>query len=94
MYDRIVDGRTLELGVSSFARDVLVLYDRQTATRWDQLSGEAVTGELAGRRLKVLPSKLTSWREWRREHPDTGVYVKPEVFYRSRFTAVSSEPGP
>lgn len=86
MYDRTVEGRTLELGVSSFSRDVLVLYDRQTATHWDQVSGEALTGDLAGRRLKVVASTLTSWGEWRSRHPKTDVYVKPEVFYRPRFT--------
>jgi hypothetical protein len=32
-----------------------------------------VTGPLTGARLKVLPSTLTTWRKWHKQHPQTEV---------------------
>jgi hypothetical protein len=51
------------------------MYDHQTNSLWNHLRGEPVVGSLArsGIRLKVLPVVVTSWREWRTEHPDTTV---------------------
>ena len=51
------------------------MYDRGTNTLWNQLTGEPVIGKLAGSNIKltVLPDVLTSWGEWRRQHPDTKV---------------------
>jgi Protein of unknown function (DUF3179) len=51
------------------------MYDHQTNSLWHHLRGEPVVGPLArtGVRLTVLPVVVTSWREWRAEHPDTTV---------------------
>ncbi len=80
LYDVRVDGTTYEFGSSGFLmRSNKLMYDRQTKTLWNQLTGEPVIGQLAGKRtgrpiaLKVLPVVLTSWAEWRRQHPDTKV---------------------
>jgi Protein of unknown function (DUF3179) len=39
------------------------------------MTGEPVVGPLAhsGIRLKVLPVVITTWKEWRTDHPDTQV---------------------
>jgi hypothetical protein len=52
-----------------------LMYDHQTNSLWNHLRGEPVVGPLAraGIRLTVLPVVVTSWREWRTEHPDTTV---------------------
>jgi Protein of unknown function (DUF3179) len=51
------------------------MYDHQTNSLWNHLRGEPVVGPLApsGVRLRVLPVVITTWREWRTEHPDTTV---------------------
>ena len=51
------------------------MYDRETQSLWHHLTGEPVLGLLAtsGLRLKVLPVVVTTWKEWRDEHPDTRV---------------------
>jgi hypothetical protein len=51
------------------------MYDQQTNSLWHHLRGEPVVGPLAptGVRLTVLPVVVTSWRDWRTEHPDTTV---------------------
>ncbi len=63
------------------------MHDAQTKSRWSQLMGEAVSGEMEGRSLEKLPSTMTTWGLWKAIHPDTTVYIKPDTPYRSRFTA-------
>lgn len=46
-------------------------YDRKTESLWSQLISEAVTGPMAGARLRALPAQNTTWVEWRQQHPDT-----------------------
>ena len=51
------------------------MYDRQTQTLWNQLTGEPVLGVLVGQdiKLELLPVVLTSWEAWKQQHPDTMV---------------------
>jgi hypothetical protein len=51
----------------------LILCDRQTSSRWSQLLGTAISGEMAGKKLVKLPSVMTTWGRWRRLHPTTTV---------------------
>ena len=77
VYDRTVEGRVLEFGVSGkLADDDLVLYDRQTESEWKQSSGEAIAGSLAGASLSVRPSTVLPWRRFREVHPE-GVVLRP-----------------
>ena len=72
MYSRLIDGDEYTFGVSGkLIRNVLVMYDRQTGTLWSQLLGEAVEGELAGTKLDFLPSVMTTWEDWKSQHPGT-----------------------
>jgi Protein of unknown function (DUF3179) len=81
VFDRRVRGRTLTFGTTGNLRNSdLVMWDRQTESWWQQLSAEAVVGELTETRLRVLPSQTLSWADFRRLHPqgdvlsrDTGV---------------------
>ena len=71
---RASDGNTYDFGSSGFLfRSNKLMYDRQTNTLWNQLTGEPVLGELAdsGIQLDILPVVLTTWEEWRSLHPDT-----------------------
>lgn len=67
-----VGGRELSFGVSGllYNSDVL-LYDRETESLWSQLRNQAISGPMKGSKLKALPLTHTTWRAWRREHPDT-----------------------
>ena len=77
VHDRRIGERELTLGVSGKLIDGnLVMYDRETDSLWHQASGSAVEGELSDQRLAELPSeqwRITTWKEWRAEHPDTQV---------------------
>ncbi len=88
-YDgRASDGNTYTFGSSGFLfRSNKLMYDRQTRTLWNQLTGEPVLGQLAATdvRLNLLPVVLTTWEEWQAQHPDTVVldlntgYSRPYV---------------
>jgi len=82
-FDRRVDGRTLSFGTTGNLRlSDLVMYDRQTESWWQQITAEAVVGELAGAQLRVLPSQILSWRDFQRLHPDGRVLSTETGFER------------
>ena len=71
VFDRTLDGTVHDFGVSGFLRNSdLVMWDRQTQSWWQQLTGEAIAGELAGAQLRFVPAQIVSWRVFAEEHPD------------------------
>lgn len=76
VFDRRLDGRTLDFGTTGKLRHSdLVMYDRQTESWWQQYGGEAIVGALAGKTLKMLPSRLESWASFRERAPEGRVLV-------------------
>ncbi len=80
VFDRRVDGRVLEFGVSGLLYNSnLLMYDRRPdggdESLWSQLQARAVTGPAAaaGHRLRVLDVVVAYWGDWLKEHPDTTV---------------------
>ena len=65
-------GEKLSFGVSGllYKSDVL-LYDRETESLWSQILRRAVSGPLKGQALRSLPAVHTTWREWKKRHPQT-----------------------
>lgn len=79
MYARSVDEQALSLGVSgSLWKDALIMYDRQTGSLWTQVTGEALRGPMEGMSLRKIPSVMTTWGRWKREHPETLALVRGE----------------
>ncbi len=85
-YDgRASDGETYTFGSSGFLyRSNKLMYDRQTRTLWNQLTGEPVLGDLVDDdvTLDIMPVVLTTWQEWQNEHPDTLVVDENTGFPR------------
>lgn len=76
MYATETPGQTFVFGSSGFLyRSNKLMYDRQTNSLWHSLTGEPVVGALAhsGIRLKRLPVVVTTWAQWRADHPETKV---------------------
>jgi hypothetical protein len=74
VFDRRVEGRTLTFGTTgNLRKSDLVMWDRQTESWWQQLSAEAVVGELAGTKLEVLPSQTLSWAAFKQRFPQGDV---------------------
>jgi hypothetical protein len=70
VYDRRVGTRVLEFQNSgALWRDTLVLRDRATGTYWSAATGKALSGPLAGQRLRPIPAVVTSAGDWQRAFP-------------------------
>lgn len=73
-FDRRQGGQTLEFGVSALLHNSdLVMYDRQTGSLWQQITGSAFAGKSRGGQLKSLPISVAVWGSWRQEYPDAQV---------------------
>jgi hypothetical protein len=62
----------LDFGVSGllYNSDVL-LYDYATGSLWSQLLSKAISGPLKGAEIPAIPAAHTTWRDWKKRHPDT-----------------------
>lgn len=70
VFDRRLDGRVLDFGTTGKLRfSDLVMYDRQTESWWQQATGEAIVGEMTGKRLVFLPSQIISWEMFKLTYP-------------------------
>jgi hypothetical protein len=67
-----------------------VFRDRETGSRWQQSSLEAISGPMKGEHVKLYPFLLTNWGEWRKLHPDTLV-LKPLPGYADRIPEFNKE---
>lgn len=87
------DGALVELGdtVLEFGSSGLLMrsnklmYDRNTDTVWNAITGEPAFGPLttSGVVLDVLPVVVTDWASWLAEHPDTSVLSLDTGFRRN-----------
>lgn len=76
VFDRRLEGRLLDFGTTGKLRNSdMVMYDRQTETWWQQFLGQGIVGELNGKRLKMLPSRLESFENFKKRAPDGEVLV-------------------
>ncbi len=76
----------LEFGSTGMLmRSNKLMYDRNTDTVWNALTGEPAFGLLAtsGIALDVLPVVVTDWASWLEEHPDTSVLSLDTGFRRN-----------
>lgn len=70
VFDRRVGGRILDFGTTGRLRKSdLVMYDRQTESWWQQFTGEAIVGMLAGTRLKTLTAEVVAFEDFLAAHP-------------------------
>lgn len=77
-FDRRVAGRTLTFGVSGKLRNSdMVMFDRETQSWWQQAIGTAIVGDMLGRELKLLPSYMQGWAQFKEQHPDGLVMAEP-----------------
>ena len=74
VFDRRLDGRTLEFFQRPDSRELI---DAETGSVWD-FTGTATSGALAGKRLARFQPVKDYWFDWRKYHPDTGVYLLGE----------------
>ena len=82
--DRRLDGEVYDFGVSGNLRNSdLIMWDRQTQSWWQQLTGEAIVGQLTGAQLDILPATLTAWQDFRVTYPGSQVLSRDTGYRRS-----------
>ncbi len=85
--ERVEMGDTaLEFGSTGMLmRSNKLMYDRNTDTVWNAITGEPAFGPLAasGIVLDVLPVVVTDWASWLEAHPDTSVLSLDTGFLRN-----------
>lgn len=83
-YESQVGDQLYHFGTSGLLyRSNKLFFDEETRSLWSTLEGRPVIGWLAGQEdiaLRLRSSVTTTWGEWRRLHPDTGV-LSPETGY-------------
>ena len=84
-FSRVVNGEERTFGVSGSLRNSdLIMYDRQTETLWQQLTGEAIVGRDTGVVLEFLPAQLVSFGEFRAAFED-GMVLSRETGYSRNY---------
>ncbi len=75
-FDRRLDGRVLDFGTTGKLRySDMVMYDRQTESWWQQFLGEGIVGEMTGKRLKTIPTRLESFANFKKRAPHGEVLI-------------------
>jgi hypothetical protein len=84
-YERSLDGVVYDFGTTGRLRySNLIMYDRQTETWWQQATGEAIIGELAGSSLNFIPAVIIAWSDFRSAHP-AGLVLSRETGYNRAY---------
>ena len=60
----------------------LVMWDRQTESWWQQLTGEAIVGELTGTELRAIPAQILGWEAFKEAYPEGDVLSRDTGFDR------------
>jgi hypothetical protein len=83
VFERKVDGKLLDFGTTGKLRKSdLVMYDRQTESWWQQFTGEAILGSLQGAELTMLPVRVISFGEFKKNNPEAKVLVPNNPNFR------------
>ncbi len=85
LYDTTVGGVHHELGTSGFLyRSNKLMYDHATKSLWSTLTGTPVVGPLVGKGIELKPLYVvtTTWKEWKKRHPETRVLALDTGYQR------------
>jgi len=85
VFDRTIDGEVIEFGVSGkLYKSNLVMYNRKGGeSLWSQILGQAIAGELTGKKLNVISSIVILYGDWKKFYPDSKVLSKDTGYIRS-----------
>jgi len=81
VFDRRINSETHEFGVSGFLRHSdMIMFDRKTESLWQQFTGEAIVGDYTGTELKILPSQIMSFEQFKKSYPK-GIVLSKKTGY-------------
>ena len=80
---RTLDGTVYDFFTTGYLRHLdLIMWDRQTESWWQQVTGDAIVGELTGKQLEFLPTAIGPWKEFKNAYPNGKVLSQNTGFGR------------
>ncbi|MHC5073267.1 MAG: DUF3179 domain-containing protein [Planctomycetota bacterium] len=80
-FDRRLESEIHTFGVSGFLRHSnLLMYDKSTESLWQQVTGQAVVGDMVGKQLKPLAAQIISFEQFKSAYPD-GLVLSQKTGY-------------
>ena len=82
VFRRTVSGDVLRFGTSGLLRNSnLIMWDRTTEAWWQQVTGEAIVGDLTGTKLTFIPAQVLAFEDFAQAFPDGLVLSRDTGFY-------------
>ena len=69
MWKRTTQGRELHFYLAGINNQNFLMRDRETGSWWQQVTGRAISGELAGSALELMPNDELTFALWKSEEP-------------------------
>ena len=76
MWKRVAGGRSLHFYLAGINNQNFLMRDRETGSWWQQVTGKAISGPLAGAALELVPNDELSFGVWKSETP-RGLVLEP-----------------
>ena len=80
MWKRTARGRELHFYLAGINNQNFLMRDRETGSWWQQVTGRAIAGELAGSALELMPNDELTFALWKSETPH-GLVLAPVPGY-------------
>jgi hypothetical protein len=80
VWKRTAAGRELHFYLAGINNQNFLMRDRETGSWWQQVTGRAIAGELAGSTLELLPNDELTFALWKSESPQ-GLVLAPVAGY-------------
>jgi len=84
VWTRTADGRALHFYLAGINNQNFLMRDKETGTWWQQITGKAIYGPLAGAALELVLSDELTFGEWRAEFP-SGQVLAPVAKYTKEY---------
>ncbi len=83
VFDRRVKGKALTFGVSGLLRNSdMIMWDLQTESWWQQITGRGIVGHYTEATLTMLPSPITTFAFFAEHHPKGQILSRQTGFKR------------
>lgn len=90
MWERNIDGRTLNFRLHGINNQNFIMSDRETGSWWQQVSGECIAGPLKGKQLVLVAHDELPFALWKREQP-AGRVLKPDERVAAQYEPIDWE---
>jgi hypothetical protein len=84
VWTRTANGRALHFYLAGINNQNFLMRDKETGTWWQQITGKAIYGPLAGAALELVLSDELTFGEWRAEFP-SGQVLAPVSKYTKEY---------